>query len=90
VDTIYDMDAPGCSAVLSGTTIYHTSETYANFTEFATVTLDAETTCSDNAYWSYQAQVDGDKAAGSRIDLNQLNTQLITIPNGPHYTFRAG
>lgn len=47
VDTIYDVDAPGCSTIL-GTTIYHTSETYVNFTQFVTVTLDAETTCSDN------------------------------------------
>ncbi len=88
VDTIYDEDAPGCSTALNGTTIYHTSELYANFTQFVTVTLDTETLCSDSAVWSYQAQVDGDKAAGARIDLNKLDTQLITIPNAPHYAHR--
>ncbi len=88
VDTIYDEDAPGCSSNLDGITIYRTSEYYGNFTQFVTVTLDLETTCSDNAVWSYQAQVDGDKAAGSRIDLNKLDTQLITIPNAPHYAQR--
>jgi hypothetical protein len=88
VDTIYDVDAPGCSVMLGGTEINHTSESYVNFTQWITVTLDAETICSDNALWSYQAQVDGDKAVGSRIDLNQLSTGSINIPAGPHYTKR--
>jgi hypothetical protein len=92
VDTIYDTDAPGCSTALDGITIYHTSELYANFTQFVTVTLDAEETCSDNAVWSYQAQVDVDKDAGKRIDLNKLDTALIDvaarIKNGPNYLKR--
>jgi hypothetical protein len=74
--------------MLGGTEINHTSESYVNFTQWITVTLDAETICSDNALWSYQAQVDGDKAVGSRIDLNQLSTGSINIPAGPHYTKR--
>lgn len=88
VDTIYDEDAPGCPvlrAANSGLTIYHTSELYANFTQWVTVTLDTEQKCSDNAYWSYQARVDVDQPVGSRIDLNELSTQLIDIPDAPFY-----
>lgn len=88
VDTIYDRDAPGCSNVLNGITIYRTSELYQNFTQFVTVTLNAEETCSDNALWSYQARVDGDKAAGARVELNKLDTKHIVIPAAPHYAKR--
>jgi hypothetical protein len=92
VDTIYTIDAPGCSCVLPGITINHTSEIYVNFTQWVSVTLDAETICSSNAIWSYQAQVDGDKAAGKRIDLNKLDTAAIDIAArikaGPNYAMR--
>jgi hypothetical protein len=85
---IYDLDSPGCSCKLRGTTINHTSELYANFIEYATVTLDAETQCSDNVQWAYQAQIDGDKPAGSRVDKNQLYTNAILMPDSPHYQKR--
>jgi hypothetical protein len=85
VDTIYDQDYPGVSTLLH-LNVIHNSEVYVNFTQFVTVTLDVpDATCSDNALWSYQAQVDVDKAAGSRIDLNQLGTGAINIPDAPHY-----
>lgn len=79
---IYDTDIPGCSAALKGTTINRTSETYANFTQWITVTLDSEKQCSDNSNWSYKAQVDGDKGT---VDANALDTAWITIPNSPKY-----
>jgi hypothetical protein len=93
VDTIYDVDYPGCSCVLDGITIYRTSEYYGNFTQFVTVTLDVpDTVCSNNGIWSYTAQVDGDKPAGKRIDLNKLDTNHIDVAtrktNGPNYPMR--
>ncbi len=85
---LYDLDAAGCSVALPGTTINHTSEIYVNFTQWATVTLDTSYKVSDNVIWSWQAQVDGDKPAGSRVELNQLSTQAINIPGAPHYAQR--
>jgi hypothetical protein len=75
--SIYDLDPPGCSTVLGGRTIRHNSETYMNFTQFVIVTLDKEANCSDKVPWSYQAQINGDNKAGSKVDLNKLDTKWI-------------
>ncbi len=89
---IYDLDAPGCSCCLGpGTaTIYYTSEVYANFRQYVTVEINGtEPQCSADALWSYQARIDMDKPAGSRVELNQLQLSHITIPSDPHYSKRS-
>lgn len=83
---IYDIDAPGCSTVLF-LAINRTSEVYANFTQWATVTLDAESRCSDEKPWSYKAQVDADLATG-QVQFNAVSTSAIAIPAAPHYATR--
>jgi hypothetical protein len=83
---IYDIDAPGCSTVL-GTTITHTSEVYANFTQHVTVSLDTETKCSDDKTWSYVARVDVDKASG-KVEQNDLSLSHVAIPGSPQYPHR--
>lgn len=80
--TIYDLDAPGCP---SDYIEIHTSETYVNFSEYATVKLDKVLTCSANADFSYAAQVDLDN---KRVDMNSLGNGSITLPGIPHYTKR--
>ncbi len=82
---IFNLDAPGCSNVLNGITIYHNSEVYDNFDQYATVTLDAAVRCSDVKQWQYQAQVDVDLAAGQRIVKNNVNTGHTALPTGPHF-----
>ena len=87
---IYDLDPPGCSANLSGTTINHTSEAYNNFTQW--IEWDYNTTstrCSDNAVWSYEARADVDEAVGNkRVPLNRLSLKHMTIPANAHYAAR--
>lgn len=85
---IYDTDTPGCSVALTGITINHTSELYVNFTQWVTVTLDAEAECSDFAPWSYRARVDGDKAVGQRVELNVLDISHYALPATPYYAAR--
>lgn len=84
---IYDLDAPGCSNTLSGTTVDHTAELYENFTQFVSVTLDSELQCSDDKPWSYVAAVDVDKAS-DKVEKNELKLSHITIPAGSKYTTR--
>lgn len=84
---IYDLDAPGCSAKLVGTAITRTSEYYINFRQFVTVTLDTELQCSDDKLWSYEAQIDTDKASG-KVEKNVLRLSHIAIPGSPHYSTR--
>ncbi len=84
---IYDLDAPGCSATLSGTTVNHTAECYDNFRQWAAVTLDSELACSDEKQWSYQARVDVDKAS-NKVELNSLSLVHIPIPASSNYTTR--
>lgn len=84
---IYDLDAPGCSIILSGTTINHTADIYDNFTQWAAVTLDSEQRCSDEKTWSYTAQVDVDKATG-KVEKNELSLSHITVPTSSKYTTR--
>jgi hypothetical protein len=83
---IFDLDAPGCSVDLSGTTINHTAEVYANFFEYVTVNLGGNQVCSDTNTWSYTAQVDVD--ATNKVQLNSLSTSLITLPTASQYTQR--
>src|SRR6266446_379416 len=82
---IYDLDAPGCSVALAGTTIHHTSEYYGNFTQSVTVTLDTEVQCSEDKLWSYTAWVDADKAT-DKVENNQLSLLHIPIPGASHYS----
>ncbi|MCP4250650.1 MAG: hypothetical protein GY778_26715 [bacterium] len=82
---IYDLDQPGCSVALSGTTINHTSETYANFTQYVTVTLDSDYKCSDDVLWSYEARVDVDKTSG-KVERNRLRLSHIAWPPSRHYS----
>ncbi|MHC4529903.1 MAG: hypothetical protein ACYS29_18700, partial [Planctomycetota bacterium] len=82
---LYDLDAPGCPALwLSGTTIYYTSESYGNFDQYVTVDLPSDNNCSNTVEWSYTAWVDMDKAAGSRVEKNELSLSSITIPSSAH------
>lgn len=85
-DKLYDADDPGCSFVLSGTKINHTSEVYINFVAGATVTLDAITPICDNVTYSYEAQVDIDATA--RIVANVLSTTALVLPQRPHFVKR--
>jgi hypothetical protein len=82
---IYDVDAPGCSATLSGTTVNHTAECYDNFTQYVTVTLDTELVCSEEKLWSYEARVNVDKAS-DKVELNKLRLAHVAIPAGAHYS----
>jgi len=84
---LYDLDAPGVSTSLAGTAINHTSESYTNFTQFVTVTLDTEVQCSDNKLWSYEVRIDVDKATG-KVEKNALSLSHITIPASKHYPTR--
>jgi hypothetical protein len=84
---LYDLDAPGCSNTLSGNTVDHTAELYENFKQFAAVVLDSEQVCSEKKLWSYQAQVDVDKASG-KVEHNELKLSHITIPSSSKYSVR--
>jgi hypothetical protein len=84
---IYDLDAPGCSNTLPGTSVTHTAEVYLNFVQYVTVNLDSETQCSDDKKWSYVARVDVDKASG-KVEKNTLRLSHVTIPGSPHYSTR--
>jgi hypothetical protein len=85
---IFDLDTPGCSAVLSGTNIIQTAEVYEDFYEYVTVNLgNGDQTCSDTNTWSYTAQVDVDNPT-NKVQLNSLSTSLITLPTTPHYSQR--
>jgi hypothetical protein len=84
---IYDVDAPGCSIGMPGTSINHTAEVYDNFTQFVTVTLDAEVQCSDDRLWSYTAWVDVDRASG-KVEKNELRLSHIALPASSHYPTR--
>ena len=83
--TIYDLDAPGCSFVLPGDTINHTSEVYINFSEYAVVTLDKKYSCSNPADFYYEAQVDADNKV---VNANKLGNGSTTLPASPFYTKR--
>jgi len=86
---LYDLDGPACSNAL-GLTVYYTSECYANFTQYVTVDLPSNNQCSDDVTWSYGAWVDMDKAAGSRVEKNQLSLSKITPwPPTKHYNKRT-
>ncbi len=81
--TLYDLDAPACSIDLSGTGIYHNSEVYDDFSEFAVVTLDKLYRCSDFNDFYYEAQVNADV---QKVDLNSLGNGAVTLPTKPHYS----
>ncbi len=83
---IYDLDAPGCNIVGPGTTVNRCrGRIRMNFKQYVTVTLDSELPCSDEALWSYRAQIDADKASG-KVEVNELKLSHITIPTSPHYS----
>lgn len=84
LDKIYDIDYPGCSTQ-KHFNINHTSETYANFTQWATVNLGAQTRCSDDALWFYEARVDVDKPVGLRVFPNKIDTGSTKIRDKPFF-----
>lgn len=87
-DKLYDADPPACSVLLAGLTINHTSELYANFTAWATITLDGTTDICDHVSYSYKAQVDID-AAAQHVVANTLSTTAIAPwPAAPKWAKR--
>ncbi len=77
--SIFDLDAPALHSA------NRTSEVYANFQEYAIVTLDKQYTCSDQSKFYYEARVDGDIPS---VPLNALGNGSITLPNMPFFPKR--
>lgn len=84
---MFDLDAPGCSAVLLNTNIFLTSEAYDNFYEYVTVNFgNGAQVCSFTNTWSYESRVDDDGLTTNRVPLNSLSTSLISLPSTPYYS----
>ena len=64
----------------------HSSETYTNFEQWATVSLEALHQCSDVKKWHYRAQVDTSLNGADAIKLNDVDEGHISNadwPTGP-------
>ncbi len=82
--TIYDLDAPACSADLYFN-VNHTAEVYDDFKEWAVVQLDKTYQCSEKYEFYYDAQVDADNKL---VNMNKLGAGNPALPAGPYYKKR--
>lgn len=81
-DTLYDVDTPYIQ-VPNG---FHTIEAYTNFKQRVTIkACENQVVCSNEAPWRYRARSDGDVP---RVDLNDLGTEHVALPQNPFYQKR--
>ncbi len=83
-DKLFDLDVPGQKWPAA----YHTGEQYGNFVQYVTIDVcGTKELCSNEVPWSYCSRIDYDKVT-NKLELNELKTSHITLPESPHYSKR--